>query len=363
MRQWALRSTFTSRYFRRVILLNLLAASAAVLFMAWFGQITNSGAFWETVVHGLVYAYVMGTLGATILPIVAVRVKDRPVWFRLTAVGAGIVFMTVVGSALAGAVLILIGAATRADIVRNYPWVVKFSLVIAFTAGFGMYLFEMIRSRLERTTIELRERQLAEERAMKLAAEARLSSLESRIHPHFLFNTLNSIAELIHEDPNRAEETVGRLAALLRFSLDVNRQPLVPVSQELKTVRDYLEIEKVRLGERLRYTIEAGPEVQDVSVPPLAIELLVENSIKHVIAPARGGGELRVTIRRDGAGRVAVRVADTGPGFDLALAPPGHGIDTLQARLAALYAGAARLETSRVDGWSVVELSVPEAAP
>src|SRR5437764_15089871 len=108
----------------------------------------------------------------------------------------------------------------------------------------------------------MRTRQLEEASARKLATEARLSSLESRIHPHFLFNTLNSISSLIREDPVRAERTVERLAALLRYSLDVNARGLAPLRHELKIVRDYLEIEHTRFGERLRYSVEARHDRQ-----------------------------------------------------------------------------------------------------
>ncbi len=114
-----------------------------------------------------------------------------------------------------------------------------------------------MRHRLQFATLELRTQQAEQERAYKLLAEARLSSLASRIHPHFLFNTLNSIASLIPTDPKRAEDTVGKLASLLRFSLSGNQAGLVPLSQELKIVRDYLEIERTRFGQRLRYTIDA----------------------------------------------------------------------------------------------------------
>ncbi len=83
----------------------------------------------------------------------------------------------------------------------------------------------------------------------------RLASLQSRVHPHFLFNTINSISSLVHEDPERAEDMLTRMAALLRFSLDSAQPGLVPVERELNIVRDYLEIERARFGERLRYEI------------------------------------------------------------------------------------------------------------
>ena len=118
--------------------------------------------------------------------------------------------------------------------------------------GSAITIYETLSHRLQAATLELRTRELAEERHRKLASEARLSSLESRIHPHFLFNTLNSISALIREDPAQAERTVERLAALLRYSLDSNARRLVSLRQEMRVVQDYLEIQKTRFGDRLQ---------------------------------------------------------------------------------------------------------------
>ncbi len=151
--------------------------------------------------------------------------------------------------------------------------------------------------KLQAATLELRTRQVEQERAYKLLAEAQLSSLESRIHPHFLFNTLNSIAALIPSDPQLAEDTVGKLASLLRFSLNANQSGLVPLSQELKIVRDYLEIEKTRFGPRLSYEIAVPETLEDVKVPPLALQSLVENSVKHVVSQRSQGATIQMPDR------------------------------------------------------------------
>jgi LytS/YehU family sensor histidine kinase len=215
-----------------------------------------------------------------------------------------------------------------------------------------------MRDRLANATLELRTKELERERALKLATEARLSSLESRLHPHFLFNTLNSISSLIPEDPERAEKLVGQMAALLRFSLDSTRSGVVPLERELRIVGDYLEIEKTRLGDRLKYDVTAPPDLDFLAVPPLAIQTLVENSIKHAIAPNRGGGWLTVSVERSN-GTLNLGVRDSGPGFDLQQSPAGHGIDNLRSRLAALYGNAASIMSSREDGAASVRLNIP----
>jgi LytS/YehU family sensor histidine kinase len=148
------------------------------------------------------------------------------------------------------------------------------------------------------------------------------------------------------------------MAALLRFSLDANRGGLVPLDQELKVVRDYLEIEQARLGRRLRYKVESGQDVAELHVPPLSVQTLVENSIKFAIAPRVEGGEVRVLAHRSN-GCLRVDVADTGPGFGLELASAGHGLDNLRSRLAVLFGETAELTVEHLNGWTTVSMKVP----
>jgi len=233
-----------------------------------------------------------------------------------------------------------------------------FSIVISLIFGLSISTFETLRYKLQAASLELRTRQVEQERAYKLLAEARLSSLESRIHPHFLFNTLNSIAALIPSDPGRAEQTVGNLASLLRFSLNAHQSRLVPLSQELKIVRDYLEIEKTRFGARLRYEITVPPEVADVKVPPLALQSLAENVIKHVISQRPQGAEIVVTGQKQG-NRITLEVMDDGPGFSLESIAPDHGLGNLIARMELLYGAAGQVEVGRKDGKTAVRLVFP----
>jgi LytS/YehU family sensor histidine kinase len=206
--------------------------------------------------------------------------------------------------------------------------------------------------------VRRRMRLLEHERAGKMGLEARLSSLQSRLHPHFLFNTLNAISALIHEDPERAERTVERLAALLRFSLDVSERSLVPLAQELKIVVDYLEIEKTRLGDRLSYTLAVDPGLEAREIPPFALQTLVENSVKYAVAPRPRGGRLRVEVASL-ADRLLLSVWDDGPGFTAADIRPGHGLENLQARLTATFGAAAALDIRPRDGGTLVTVALP----
>jgi hypothetical protein len=233
-----------------------------------------------------------------------------------------------------------------------------FALVITLMVGLSISTFETLRSRLKDATLELRTRQVEQERANKLLVEARLSSLESRIHPHFLFNTLNSIAALIPSDPVRAEDTVSKLASLLRFSLNANHSSLVPLAQELKVVRDYLEIESTRFGPRLRYEIAVPESLGSVKVPPLALQSLVENSVKHVAAQRSEGATIQISGLKAN-GRMQLNVSDDGPGFSLGSISPEHGLGNLSARLQLLFDDAGQLDVKRENGKTIARISFP----
>lgn len=234
-----------------------------------------------------------------------------------------------------------------------------FDCGIALIIGVAAAQYGRLHKVIEDQDRDLRNQQIEKERALKLASEARLASLESRIHPHFLFNTLNSISALTHEDPPKAEQMVQRLAALLRFSLDAGGRGLAPLREEAKIVRDYLEIEKARFGDRLTYTVSVPERLETLAVPPLALQTLVENSVKHSIATRRAGGEIRIEARSNKR-RLILEVWDDGPGFDLAAAPGGHGLDNLCGRLASLFDGDAELTIARKDNGAAVMISLPQ---
>jgi two-component system sensor histidine kinase AlgZ len=307
---------------------------------------------------GLAYSWCIGTLCFVAVEPIARRIRRlrrryQVPLFLLTFIG-----LAVAGSAPATLIIIAMGAAQLKFAWAVYLHAVRLAIGITIVLGSIVTGFEIVMHRLDAATIELRNRQLAEEHANKLATEARLTSLESRLQPHFLFNTLNSISALIREDPRTAERTVERLAALLRDSLEMNRARLVPLSREMRIVRDYLEIEKTRYGNRLRYSIEMDADAGDPEVPPFCLQTLVENTVKHVVSQRREGAELRIVARVAG-GEVLLEVSDDGPGFEPASITPGHGLDNLQDRLTTLFDGAGRLEILRRDGRCVTAVVLP----
>jgi signal transduction histidine kinase len=195
----------------------------------------------------------------------------------------------------------------------------------------------------------------------RMAAESRLASLEARVDPHFLFNTLNSIAALVRERPADAERVIEQLSTLMRSSLD-RGQALVAVEDELRLVRSYLEIERVRFGDRLRFRIDPAPAAGGGCVPRMALQTLVENSVKYAVSASREGASIVVRAAHDGD-RCRLSVEDDGPGFDAAHLPEGHGLHLLKSRVAAAFGGRGRLAIDSAPGRTVVSLDLPYQKP
>jgi Histidine kinase len=198
-----------------------------------------------------------------------------------------------------------------------------------------------------------------------LRARAELALLRSQLNPHFVLNTLHALLGLVRREPAKAEAALERLGELLRFGLRVHQGDVDQVAfrEEWAFVTSYLGLEQLRLGTRLRLTLSAGDDVMELPIPPFALQPLVENAIIHGIAPRRDGGSLEVKAQHLGS-RLRVEVDDDGPGASDAemAASPRLGLRLLRERLAALYAGNARLAFEpRPQGGLHVLLDLPDA--
>jgi sensor histidine kinase YesM len=334
-----------------------LAVLVVVLIVIAGNQALSGRELLHVLAYALFYGNVAGVLGIWAMGRLAQGLALRKLP-QVPLVAVGIMVFTVLGCLLAQALSMEMGYVIPQHFWREYFHTLRVATPLAIVFGLGAFTHASLRGRVQLMEEKLHEREAAEERTRKLAAEARLRSLESRVHPHFLFNTLNSISSLIAVNPVRAEQIVGRLAALLRASLDTSNQPLIPLRQELVIVESYVDIERVRFGDKLRGTVEVPAELHDAQVPPMSVQSLVENAVKHGITPQSGGGVYRVTASAD-QGNLRIEVRDTGPGFDLAAIPAGHGLDSLVERLDALFGAKARLNVLRRDGYTVVEMVLP----
>ena len=209
-----------------------------------------------------------------------------------------------------------------------------------------------------------RDRELDALRLRGQLTAARLESLRAKLHPHFLFNTLNGISDLIYTDPRKADTLVLRLAQLLRAALDTGDNE-ISVRQELAMLAAYFEIEQVRFGDRLKVTIEADRAAYDARVPPFLVQPLAENAIQHGIAPRAAGGQVtvRATVRDvHRANRLVLELSDDGVGIGDG-AREGIGLRITRQRLETLSGGAGALSVRpRPGGGTLAIIELPFAS-
>jgi sensor histidine kinase YesM len=334
-----------------------LAVAVVVLVLLATHQISTFRDLMHMLAYALIYANLTGLLGILAIGGVVEKLAVRK-GSLVPVVLVGVIVSAALGCLVAQTLLMAVGLVVPRHFWQEYFQTLRVAMPLALVFGLGALVHGSLRERVELMEARLREKEAAEERAQKLATEARLRALEARIHPHFLFNTLNSISSLIAVNPARAEQIVGRLATLLRASLDNSDQPLIPLRQELAMVESYVDIEKVRFSGKLNGSVNVPAELQEAKVPPMSVQSLVENAVKYGITPLNGGGEFLIIACAEN-GNVRIEVRDTGPGFDLSAVPAGHGLDNLVERLDALFGAKARLNVFRRDGYSVVEMVLP----
>lgn len=243
------------------------------------------------------------------------------------------------------------------ELVPSVAWLPVAGMVVAFPIIHGTDMALRYFRQLQE-----KERQEAQLRA--LATEAELKALKAQINPHFLFNTLNTIAQLIHTDSDRAEETVERLAEMFRYVLSASERQWVSLDEALTFLDSYLEIERVRFGERLCVTREIDAQALDLSVPSLILQPLVENAVRHGHDPA-GCIDITVSVKTQ-TDEVLVAIADRGPGMPPRYAVDGsrgHGLRNVEQRLTMTYGPEYGLEISmNKPHGTVVTVKIPKCA-
>ena len=250
--------------------------------------------------------------------------------------------------------------------------------VLATVLGLGLVGVVYSHARMRSEIEEARAREAALREA---ALRARLRALQAQINPHFLFNAFNALAELTHADPEVAEEMVGDLAHILRYTLRSSAEGIVYLERELEVIRRYLRVEQARLGDRLRVIEEIAPDTLKRQLPGLTLQPLVENAVLHAVAPRSTVGTIRIqVVARDD--HLRIRVDDDGPGlptairqalavdYDEAIAierasrggtgGAGGGLVNVRQRLLLRYRGAASLETAELDPGTRIEVRIPQ---
>jgi sensor histidine kinase YesM len=240
------------------------------------------------------------------------------------------------------------------QVVPSAAWMALAGIVIVFPIIHGTETALRYYRRLQ-------DKERLEEQLRTLATQAELRALKAQVNPHFLFNTLNTIAQLVHTDPAQAEATIERLAEMFRYVLVGSERGLVPLAEELAFVDSYLEIEQARFGRRLRVHRQVASQVLEVPVPSLILQPLVENAVRHGRGP---DGEVDLTIRVERQGdQVTIAIADQGPGMPSNQSigrGPGIGLHNVDQRLRKTYGDGYGLEiVANQPRGAVVTLRVP----
>jgi two-component system, LytTR family, sensor kinase len=274
----------------------------------------------------------------------------RPVAFFLAQTALALAYAVAWWAAIAvvfTARASLAAGAWTPSYLRGYalPWQM-FSGVMVYAAIAGIAYAVQAAGRL-------REQEARAARAETLRARAELQALRAQLNPHFLFNTLHSLMALVRHEPEQAEAALERFAGLLRYTLDAKRTETddVPLSQEWAFVRDYLALERIRLGERLRVVEDVDPAALDCPIPAFTLQPLVENAIRHAVAPRARGACVTVAVEWV-EGALELRVEDDGPGADpsAVAGAPGMGLRVVRQRLETRYAGGARMTVRTAPG-------------
>ena len=260
----------------------------------------------------------------------------------------------------AGAMAVYVGRALAVvalnPLVHWYPVLPSFGEILVTSVLNNTFLYFLVLGVAHAVAYARRYHERDEQ-----LARAELRSLQMQLHPHFLFNTLNAVSSFVRTDPEAAERMIARLGVLLRHALDGASAPEVPLEEELRILRTYLEIEQVRFEDRLRVEWDIDPDTYPARVPHLLLQPLVENAVRHGIAPYAAEGTIRiVSARRDGALHLAVR--DDGIGLGWPRAREGVGLANTRTRLRQLYGARQRFAVlDAPEGGVHVEMELPFA--
>ncbi|NYE62132.1 signal transduction histidine kinase [Duganella sp. 1224] len=212
--------------------------------------------------------------------------------------------------------------------------------------------------------ISLRRANRAEAESLRLevaAKDAELRALQAQVNPHFFFNSMNSVRALIYEDADSAALMIDQLASVMRYALQSGHHETVPLAAEIEAVQAYLSIEKIRFEERMRVSVEIGVGLDQVRIPPMSLQTLVENAVKYGVEASPTGSEIRIRAQRLDDGAVHIEIANLG-----AIVPFANstkvGLTNTRKRLALALGEHAQLELSENSGWVRATMTLPEAA-
>ena len=337
---------------------------AICLVVGLLNYLFNGNGFWL----GMLYAFAVGIQISICVSLLQAGLglllmrwsSDRPALARPWVGWALMLPCVMLGSMVGYA-----GGISVADLITGQksvaPWDMgdrRFTFSVAFTLLAGLlgtlFFFWMFK---------INALKLQQAEAQRQAAEARLTLLQSQLEPHMLFNTLAHLSVLIKREPDEAQRMLDRLIDYLRATLQASRATEHPLAEEFERLSDYLTLMQLRMGQRLRVRLDLPAELSGVGIPPLLLQPLVENAIKHGLEPHVAGGELRVSAAREGS-RLVLEVADSGVGLtaanQLSGVGTGFGLNQVRERIAHRYGDSASFALRpQPTGGSVARIEIP----
>ncbi len=354
----------------RSILLLSLASAGFVVVVALVDALTARDGLEPYRLLGIV----LGMIGLTLLSVAMVLhaagqrqsvscnqlswFRSEAKMFRLEAKSLDQMLLVLPVMAIVAGVLMAFAAGLLVPAVIDKPIFIVVELLFLFYLAIAVNTVRQSTRFLYR---HAREQARAATQAQADAAEAQLAALQAQMNPHFLFNALNTVASLVRTDRQAAEATVENLAEVLRRTLARSRNGRGTVREEVDYLKAYLAVEKERWGERLQVRWSVAPDALDVALPPMTLQPLVENALKHGLGERVEGGIITIAARREN-GVLSLQVEDNGIGFP-ARYQEGTGLGNLRQRLTTIFGDRAMLEIDSASAGATVRITIPAESP
>lgn len=346
-------------FFWLVVFLSWTVVGLYFASQAYFNPAVSDGMTWtRALAVNLTYYYFWG-LGTPVIMALARRYRlEAGQWFRSLCIH-------LLASALLTAIILIIAELTIIQFFDFRPYPIREALIFAFRVNFhsgvptywvvlfGYYAFDYYA--------KFRDRELKASQLEARLSEARLQALRMQLRPHFLFNTLNSISSLMYSDVETADIMITRLGEFLRLTIESDGKQEIGLRQELDFVGRYLEIEQIRFDRRLQVEVRADADTLEARVPSMLLQPIVENAIRHGIAPREAGGKIEIAAFQEN-GILNLSVCDDGPGIAEAAGPPRLrvGLNNTRERLEQLYGRFQELRMEDQPGGGVrVTITIP----
>jgi two-component system, LytTR family, sensor kinase len=234
------------------------------------------------------------------------------------------------------------------------PFKTQLTNLAFFATIFAIWLFIIMAVKIYRYINEVKVSRLQLETTLR---ESQLNTLKGQINPHFMFNSLNNIRGLILEDPQRSRDMITRLSEMLRYSLTKNGVNTIPLKEELQTVDNYIEISKIQFEGRLQFTLNVSPETLNIAIPPMIVQMLVENAAKHGIGKLREGGTIHLSAQVEDAALVII-VANSGR-LNIEEGSTRLGLENIKKRLELIFGNSATFSLTEKGNFVEAKICIP----